>query len=276
MHRYLTYQMLLCVLLSVAASAQDSADVSSVFRLERTIPGTYVHFTVDALDQVYGITPSGQLKKTSPQGDSIGVYNNVKKFGVPAVTDASNPLKTLLFYPPYATLVILDRLLTFRYSINLRNQQLFRVNVAALSYDSQVWIYDEQDCRIRKLDEEGRIISETPDLRQLLTSAPTATALIDHNFQLYLYDPENGFYIFDYYGALKNTLPLTGWKQVCVRNGVLFGFREGQLQVYDPRKPVPLSYRLPAGITDNTVLQIMNQKLFVLQSRGIDVYAIAP
>ena len=40
------------------------------------------------------------------------VFNDVKKFGQATLIDVSNPLKVLLYYRDFATIVVLDRFLT--------------------------------------------------------------------------------------------------------------------------------------------------------------------
>ena len=167
---------------------------------------------VDILDNIYLITPGNQLKKLNSKGDSVAIFNDVKKYGNPSYIDVSNPLKILVYYKNFSTVVILDRLLVFRNSINLRKQNIFSVQAVATSYDNNIWLFDEQDFRIKKIDEEGKIIQESTDMRLLIDTVPSPSQIIDHDNTVYLYDEKRGFYIFDYYGALKNNLPFLHWK----------------------------------------------------------------
>jgi hypothetical protein len=72
-------------------------------------------------------------------GDSVAIFNNVKKFGKISTIDVSNPLKVLLYYKDFSTIVVLDRLLATRNTIDLRQQNIFQVNAIGQSYDNNIW-----------------------------------------------------------------------------------------------------------------------------------------
>ncbi|MBD0332705.1 MAG: hypothetical protein ICV66_08615, partial [Chitinophagaceae bacterium] len=57
---------------------------------------------VDNLGNLYVVTPTDQLKKFNSNGDSISVYNDVKRFGKLHSLDVSNPLKIILFYKDFS------------------------------------------------------------------------------------------------------------------------------------------------------------------------------
>src|SRR6195952_6065490 len=76
-----------------------SAQKDTVFVLNKTIPGDFSYFTVDNLENIYLVNNnSNQLKKLDGNGDSAGVFNNIRKYGKLFSIDATNPLKLLLFY----------------------------------------------------------------------------------------------------------------------------------------------------------------------------------
>ena len=102
------------------------AQKDSCCKLIAAIKGDVVDFAVDNLDNVYVINSSDQVKKYNSNGDSVAVFNNVKKFGKLSFIDASNPLKLLLYYKDFSTIVTLDRLLS---------QQLLAIRSASLVQD---------------------------------------------------------------------------------------------------------------------------------------------
>jgi len=104
------------------------AQNESPHKLISMIRGDIVDFAVDNLDNVYVLASTDQLKKYNAAGDSVAVFNNVKKFGKLSTIDVSNPLKVLLYYKDFSTIVVLDRLLAIRNTIDLRKQNIFQVN----------------------------------------------------------------------------------------------------------------------------------------------------
>ncbi len=250
------------------------AQSDSAFQFIKSIPGDFTYFNVDNLDNIYLITVGNQLKKLTPNGDSVAVYNDVKKYGNPSSIDVTNPLKTLLYYKNFSTVVVLDRLLTVRNIINFRKQHIFYVNNVTLSYDNYIWIFDEEDFKLKKIDEEGKMLQATVDWRNLFDTVPAPVKIVDKDNFVYLYDPEKGFYIFDYYGGFKNRLPFLNWTDVEVTGTTMYGFYKNMLYSYELKSLQLKEYKLPAFFGKFIAIKAMNGKVYLLNEKGIDIYQI--
>src|SRR5260221_4825021 len=193
-----------------------NAQTGSTFKLVKTISGDIVDFTVDNLDNIYLLNSRNQLKKLNANGDSIAIFNDVKKFGQAALVDASNPLKVLLYYKDFSTIVVLDRFLNIRNSIDLRKQNIFQVKAIGQSYDNKIWLYDEVESKLKKIDEDGKLLLETPDFRQLFGQTPSPQKIFDEDKYVYLYDSLQGIFVFYYYCTLKNNLLIAHWDNLKV------------------------------------------------------------
>jgi hypothetical protein len=102
------------------------AQADTALKLVRVLPGEWVDFTVDNLGNIFLLDRSNQLKKLSPEGDSIAIYSNAPRYGNLYSIDASNPMKVLLYYRDFGTIVVLDRLLNVRTSVDLRHLPVVR------------------------------------------------------------------------------------------------------------------------------------------------------
>ena len=107
MNRLRSSLLLLLGLLAfgIARSQQNGADTGALFRLTRTVaPGEHgaADFTVDNLGNIYILGKDNQLRKLSPQGDSLAVFNDVRRFGRIASIDVTNPLKILVYYREFS------------------------------------------------------------------------------------------------------------------------------------------------------------------------------
>ncbi len=270
--------------ISLSACAQtrtgfDSANVQGVkqdsnFKQLRFIPGSFTLMDVDVLDNIYLITEGNQLKKIKANGDSAAVYNDVKQYGNPSILDVTNPLKVLVYYKNYSTVVVLDRFLTFRNSINFRKENIFRIKALTTSYDNNIWIFDEQDLTLKKIDDDGKVLGKTSDFRQIFDETPQPAQIIDRDDAVYLYDPAKGFYIFDYYGSFKSELPFLNWQHVSIAGGKILGFINDTLYSYEVNSLILKSYKLPAFFSNYTDIKAMNGKLYLLKKDGVDVYNI--
>lgn len=257
------------------AQVKDSIPVSNLtFTHIKTIAGSFVYQDVDALGNMYLVTSGNRLVKLNANGDSAGVFNEVRRYGNPTYIDVSNPLRPIVYYRNFSTIVVLDRFLSARNTIELRKQQIFNVKVAANSYDNQVWIFDEQDFKLKKIGDDGRLLQESADLRLVLDVLPSPELIIDRENLVYMYDPEKGFYIFDYYGAWKNVVPLKNWLYPAIIGNMIYGFSGNNLLVYDMKTYNQKTYELPAFISGYQSIRVMNGKLYMLKQGSVDIYSI--
>lgn len=249
--------------------AQDS-----LFRFTRSIPGNFSTVYTDYLGNIYAVTTGNQLRKYNAAGDSVAVFNNVRRYGSLTFIDVTNPLKLLLYYQSYATIQVLDRFLDSRHTLNLRQQGIFNVKTIGSSYDNNIWVFDEADAKLKKVDENGVVLNETNDLRQVLDTVPAPDYLYDQDGLVFLYDTHRGWYLFDNYGSFKNRLPFTGWSNVQVIGGYLVGFSENQLMQYQPGSMQLRKFPLPPGSDRASRMAAGPGTLVLMQENGLAVYHI--
>lgn len=258
-------------LLFISLSAVSQRDSS--FRFVKEISFPVSSFSVDNIGALYLISPDNQLKKYNEKGDSVGVYNEVTKYGKLSYVDAENPWKTILFYQNFSTIVLLDKYLNFVASLNLRSHNIFRVRAVTGSYDNNMWLFDEQDSKLKKIDDNGNLLSETVDFRQLFDSVPDPVKIIDRDGFVYLYDPLKGVYIFDYYGSFKTRLTFLNWTDIEVFGKDIYGFDDKNLYKYSPPLPGLTSYDLPPQLENNAAIKMRNFKIYVLKNRLLTIYS---
>ncbi len=249
--------------------AQDS-----LFRLDKTIEYSIESFTVNNLGELYIINTNNQLKKLNDNGDSVGVFNMVTKYGKLSYVEAQNPWKTILYYKTFSTIVLLDKYLNLLTSINLRKQNIFSVNAVTTSYDNNIWLYDEQDSKLKKMDDAGKILLETVELRLLFDSVPSPVKIIDRDGFVYLYDPKKGLYIFDYYGAFKNKLTFLNWKDFTVTGKTIYGFDDKYFYTYVTNSLNLRQYAMPLSFKKYTALKVGNNKLYLLKDNYLQIYSL--
>lgn len=249
-----------------------TAQTNSSFQLAKTIKGDIVAFTVDNLDNIYLLSSTNQVKKLNADGDSIAVFNDVKKFGQATLIDVSNPLKVLLFYKDFATIVVLDRLLNIRNMIDLRKHNILQVRAIGQSYDNKIWLYDELENKLKKIDEDGALLQETPDFRQLFGSAPLPQKIFDQDQFVYLYDSARSVFVFDYYGALKNKILISRWQNFKVAGKYIFGSAANMLYRYDIKTFRVDEWNMPEQLSGAKAFNFTASRLYALRKDSIDIY----
>jgi hypothetical protein len=258
--------------LGLLLAACSSAQSDTSFRFVKSIQGDIVGFTVDNLDNIYLLSSSNQVKKLNANGDSVAVFNDVKKFGQATLIDVSNPLKVLVYYRDFATIVVLDRFLNVRNSIDLRKQNILQVKAVGQSYDNKIWVFDELENKLKKIDDDGTLLQETPDFRQIFTSTLLPQKIFDHNQYVYLYDSTQPVCVFDYYGALKKKILISHWQNFKVAGNFIFGSRNTSLFRYDLKTFILDEWRLPVEILGAKAFNFTSTRLYALRNDRIDVY----
>lgn len=262
--------IILTFLLFLSTVALTQSDTS--IRLIKRVSGDIIAFTVDNLDNIYLLNSNYQIKKLNSNGDSVGVFNAVRKFGQPSLIDVSNPLKVLLYYRDYGTIVMLDRFLSMINTIDLRKQNILTAKAIGQSYDNKVWVYDEMESKLKKIDDDGTLLGETPDFRQLFGIAPSPQKIYDQDKYVYLYDSAQAVYVFDYYGALKNKISITGWSNFKVAGKFIYGSDKNHLYRYDLKTLKTDEWPIPAELYKAKSFSFSSFRLYALKDDSIEIY----
>jgi hypothetical protein len=243
------------------------------FVLTLTVAQDIVDFSVDNLGNIYVINRDNQLKKLSPKGDSLAVFNEVRRYGNIGSIDVTNPLKILVYYRDFTTIIELDRFLNLINTIDLRTQNILQAKAVGLAYDNNIWVFDELDARLKRIGDDGTLVDQSTDFRQLFDTLPDPGTVLDRDGLVYLYDTARGVYIFDHYGTLKTHLDFSGWKDFNVigknllgRNGHKFyRYQQGTLNLQE--EAIPVAYLGASRI------YITPTVIYVLKKTGLEVYS---
>ena len=254
----------------VPVKAQETLSFTFIKKINSPVSS----FAVDNIGGVYIITPENQLKKYNETGDSIGVFNQVTKYGKLTYVDVQNPWKAILYYQNFSTIVLLDKYLDVSTAINLRKQNIFKVNAVTSSYDNNIWLFDEQDGKLKKIDDNGKVLSETVDFRLLFDSVPDPEKIIDRDGLVYLYDKTKGIYVFDYYGSFKTKLSFLHWDNIEVIGKTVYGFDKENIYKYTPPLPDCTTNKLPAELQNSSLIKLSNHKIYSLKDNQLTIYSL--
>jgi len=227
----------------------------------------------DDLDNVYLLNSKNQLKKLNSKGDSVAVYNDVKRFGKATLIDVSNPLKILLYYKNFGTVVVLDRFLQLKNIIDLRKQGIFQAKTIGQSYDNKLWVYDELENKLKKIDEDGKLLLETPDFRMLFNETVMPQTITDNNLNIYLYDSSKAVYVFDYFGALKHKILISRWQNFKVSGNYIFGTVVDTLYRYEIKNFRYDEWPVPAQLSESRSFSFSSTRLYALKKDGLEIFS---
>jgi hypothetical protein len=239
------------------------------FEPVKIFQGTWIDFDADNLGNVYLIAKDQQIKKINEQYDSVGVFNEVRNFGPLHAIDVSNPLRVILWYKDFATLLILDRFLNRRTIIDLRRIGILQCSAVAQSFDNNIWLFDELENKVKKINESGELLLESADFRILFDDPPHPFKMEDFNKQLYAYDSTRGLVVLDYFGAYKQVFSYKGWRSIQGFEKGLLASTEQSLIYVPPDGINTISVTLPAEILPYKKIRVQQNKCYVLGVDGI-------
>jgi hypothetical protein len=184
----------------------------------------------DNLGQLYVFTSSYAFEKYSTDLRFLARYTN-NRLGYPSAIDATNPMKLLLWYADFRTVVFLDRNLTVLGELNLIQAGYPEVRTVASARDGNLWIYDEVAFKLRKITPEGHVMFESQDLNLLFNTRLNITCLYENDAALYASDAQQGLLQFDNYAQFNRVLPWTGIEQFAIDGKLLYHLQDNTLQV---------------------------------------------
>lgn len=183
-------------------------------------------FTTDNFGNTY-LVKADEIRKYNPQGELLKIFS-AKSLGKITSVDASNPLRVLVFYKDFASLLFIDDLLSQNGDIiNLLDLSLEQSDVVCTSFNNGIWLFNRQNANLVRLDQNLQTVVNTGNLNRLLGTTFKPNFIIEYNGYIYLNNPDEGIFVFDIYGTYFKTLPLKGLLHFQIKENEIIYF-EGQ------------------------------------------------
>ena len=105
----------------------------------------------------------------------------------------------MLFYQQQQEIVLLDNTLSQTNKIELNFFEW--IDLACMSNrDNAFWLYSITTQSLIKTDKNGKISNRFNNIGQLVKRNINPTQLLEYNNQVYLFDPNQGLFVFDLFG----------------------------------------------------------------------------
>ena len=217
--------------------------------------------TIDNLRNIYLATLKNTVQKYNSKGELLFTYNNTN-YGEPSLIDASNPLRILVYYDEYLTIVVLDRTLSELYIYDLIDYGFNQVNELTSTPDNGLWLYDEWTNQLKRINQQGETIVTSNDLSQVLGFEVEPNQIILQNNNVYLYDSDKGVLVFDLYGQFLTIIDIKKVYKVHIKGNKLSYFKNGRLHFYHLihkktyQEKLPYYYDIIQAIKENNSLYL--------------------
>ena len=163
----------------------------------------------DRLGQLYLVNEANELLKLNERGELMAAYNQ-NRLGPVGRIDAYDPFAVLVYYPEFQVLQMLDRTLNLQWSLDFNLLDLLEIRVVCASNDKQIWGIDRISNRLLKFNSGGEIQTSSPAFSLLSDKIPDFTRLETAGTQVYAFESEAGFWVFDQFGQFVKKIALPG------------------------------------------------------------------
>ena len=154
-------------------------------------------------------------------------------------------MKLLLFYKEFSTVVILDRFLANQSTLDLKRFSILNPSAIGNSYDNNIWVYDEYDNKLKKIDEQGKKLLETADFRTVFDQSISPQKIINDNGLVYLADTANGIFVFDNYGSFKRKIAVKNFQTIAIANNYIISTNNELITVFNPSTQLQAQKKIP-------------------------------
>jgi hypothetical protein len=165
----------------------------------------------DKLGNIYQIS---DMKITKYSSDLKPIQSNsIFSNGTIASFDSRNPLQLMLFYKQQQEIILLDNTLSKTNKIDLTFFEL--IDLACVSNrGNSFWLYSITTQSLIKTDKTGKATNRFKNIAQVVQRDISPTQLIEHENKVFLFDPNEGLFVFDLYGNYVKRIQLENAKNI--------------------------------------------------------------
>ncbi len=237
---------------------------------ELIIAEDVIDYKVDRIGNVYFYDAKNILTKYETNIQRYTKFADLKSGKISSI-DVSNPLRVVVFYADQAIVKFLDVNLTEINSLQIRNKYPDGwVSSIASSNNNGLWMYDNLNRRLLKLDDQLNVIFQSGDLYLVLSKKINPHVIIEYGDELFLADKKNGIFVFDLFGGYKKTIPILADEILQVETNKIFYQKNNYWITYQSLKTDTLASNLNGHekpyLFSNQVYFFLKNKQLILQT----------
>ncbi|OEK01798.1 hypothetical protein BFP97_09840 [Roseivirga sp. 4D4] len=227
--------------------------------------------SIDRQGYLYFSNNQGAIDKLDKKGNEIYHYSPQKQ-GTPTLIDAWQGLRTFVYYQNFQEYILLDRFLNAseRYQVN-SNQISDFSGLATLANDNNLWILNNQELSLKKIDINDRELLIENQLNLSLDIDSWDIKFI-RSYQNYLFigDSKEGIFVFDNLGNYSEKITESGIDFFTFTGDEIVFLSSGKLQMIHLYDKTKREISLP-DLPYQFVLMENNQ-IFLVHNQTVEVY----
>lgn len=256
------------ILISLSASSQIKESWKYISSVD-IVPAEKV--STDINNFLYTSDEAGNIYKYDSLGKFLFLYSSSKKTEV-SLIEGSRGLNVFLFYREYQQYRLLNRFLT-ELSVNSfdRNQTGF-VRLATLSADNNLWVIDEDQFSLKKINLTFNRIEVENSLQLVLPPGEYNFVFIrEYENKVYVADSNSGILVFDNLGNFITSISSKGVKYFNFQGKILYFILNEKLHLLNLSKGTRKVEELPEGVKGNNIILSKN-KAYIFTPSQLKIY----
>ena len=229
--------------------------------LRRNLPSPVVNYSADRKGNLYYTTRMGGVYQMDSLGNERFHFSPRSPAEVSQL-EAWQGLKIVLFYREFQQFIYLDRFLTDAPPLRLSDYTNGFVRLLTPSADDRLWLFDELEMQLRKVDpQSGQIVKESPLNLLLAQETYNLVFMREYANQLYLLADNKGVLVFDNLGNYRKTIPMLGYQYLTFYEQNLVFAQEDALLLMDPYTMRERTITAP-GLTPDAQIIVVGRNLY--------------
>lgn len=217
--------------------------------------------TIDPFGNLYVLTSRGEFRKYDKRGREEAQYSDLQ-FSDFSEISAGHAFKSMVYYPEYDLIRLFGNKLQLLGELNLSSGGYGEITAVAPATGMQgFWLFDATAQRLVRLSQTGQVEFSGSGLLPVLGVSIFPAIMKEREGWLYVYDPDNGLYVFDNFGAFSRHYPVLGARAFSVFNDRIFYAVNGQVNELEKLtgKSRPVDLKIAGNILNMAFRQIVVQ-----------------
>ena len=255
------------ILISTYCKAQTLLDSSKLVS-EFTVNAKFVQ--ADEMGNLYIVSPTNQLYKYNYAGEVLATLNYNYNGNISSI-DASNPMEIYIFYKEINKVLFLDNNLAYRGELDLTKLNITQASAVARSYDNGIWVFDNGDLQLKKLDKEGKVFQSSANIKQF-TNVDFNPKYIIENTQNVIISDDSICLVFDVFASFVKTYYFKNLKSIQFTNHFLYETQDSLVNILDFRLGLKRVFILNKTALNFKWSYVYENKFFIYKNNTISLH----
>jgi cytochrome oxidase Cu insertion factor (SCO1/SenC/PrrC family) len=255
------------LLLTSPLKAQITADSTNLISSFQ-VNAKYIQ--ADELSNLYIVNQSNQLYKYNSEGKILATLNYNYNGNISSI-DATNPMEIYVFYKELNRVIFLDNNLAYRGEIDLSKNNITQASAIARSYDNGIWVFDNGDLQLKKLDKEGKVFQSSANIKQF-TNVDFNPKYIIENTQNVIISDDSICLVFDVFASFVKTYYFKNLKSIQFTNHFLYETQDSLVNILDFRLGLKRVFILNKTALNFKWSYVYENKFFIYKNNTISLH----